>query len=94
MNVTLAVWERDPLAPVTLTMNVPAGPKHDKVELAAVPNTILVGVRVHVMPVGAVEEESVTVPVKPFRDVKVIAELPVAPASRPTLVGLDEIVKS
>jgi hypothetical protein len=36
----------------------------------------------------------VTVPVKPFRGATVMVEVPLAPGSTVTLVGLDEIVKS
>jgi hypothetical protein len=72
---------------------VPAEPVHDNV-LVPEPVT-LVGVRVHVKPVAgetvAVRE---TIPLKPFRAVTVIVEVPAVPAFTLTVVGLAAIVKS
>ncbi len=49
----------------------------------------------HVRPVaGDTEDASVTVPVKPPVGVMVIVEVPDAPATTVTLVGLAEMVKS
>jgi len=66
---------------------------HDKVE---VPDPVtLVGVRVHVRPVeGATVAARLTVPLKPFRAVTVIVEVPEAPARIVTVVGLAAMVKS
>ncbi len=33
VNVTVAEWDSVPLVPVTVTVNVPAGPEHDNVEV-------------------------------------------------------------
>ena len=55
---------------------------HDRIEVCGlVPNVTLVGVRVHDRPAG-VEAETVnaTVPVRPFRAVTVIVEVPDPPA--------------
>jgi hypothetical protein len=74
-------------------VNVPALPLHDSVE---VPEPVtLVGVRVHVRPVaGDMLAVSETTPLKPFRAVMVIVEVPGAPPRIVTVVGLAAIVKS
>jgi hypothetical protein len=55
----------------------------------------LVGVRVHVRPVaGDTAAVRLTVPVKPWRAVTVIVDVPAVPASVATEVGLADIVKS
>jgi len=55
----------------------------------------LVGVRVQVKPVaGDTAEVRLTTPVKPFRAVTVIVEVPEAPARIVTVVGLAAMVKS
>jgi len=65
------------------------------VEVPEVPRVTLVGVRVQVRPVvGDTVAASVTVPVKPWRDVTVIVEVPAVPALTVTLVGLATTVKS
>ena len=68
---------------------------HESVEVPEVPRVTLVGVRVQVRPVvGDTVAASVTVPVKPWRDVTVIVEVPAVPALTVTLVGLATTVKS
>jgi hypothetical protein len=55
----------------------------------------LVGVRVHVRPVaGETVAARPTTPLKPWRAVTVIVEVPAAPAFIVTVAGLAAIVKS
>jgi hypothetical protein len=86
--VTVAEWDRVPLVPVTVTVYVPAGPEHDKVEVCEAPRTTLVGLRVQVKPAGETVDVSATVPVKPFTGVTVMVDVAVAPANALTAVGL------
>jgi len=62
----------------------------------AVPEPVtLVGVRLHVRPVaGLIVDARLTTPLKPWRAVSVIVEVPGAPARTVTLVGLAENAKS
>jgi len=55
---------------------------------------MLVGLRVHVRPAGETDEVRATVPVNPCRGATVIVDVPVAPASTVTLVGLAVTEKS
>ena len=66
---------------------------HDRVE---VPEPVtLVGVRVQVRPVvGDTVAVRLTTPVKPWRAVIVIVEVPAVPAFVETAVGLADMVKS
>jgi hypothetical protein len=81
------------LVPVTVTVYIPAEPVHDRVE---VPEPVtLVGVSVQVKPVaGLIEDVRLTTPLKPWRAVTVIVEVPAVPALVATEVGLAAIVKS
>jgi hypothetical protein len=55
----------------------------------------LVGVKLHVSPeAGLIVEVRLTTPVKLWREVMVIVEVPAAPARTVTAVGLAAIVKS
>ena len=91
----MAVWDRVPLVPVIVTVNVPVVVElHDSVEVPDVPRVTLVGLRVQVRPVGETVEVSVTVPVNPFTLVTVMVEVAVAPTVVETLVGLAVTVKS
>ncbi len=73
MIVTVAVWDIVPLAPVTVTVYVPAGVAAVvaivKVEVPVEPEVrlMLVGAKVKVMPVaaGATVADSATLPVNP-----------------------------
>ena len=91
----MAECAREPLVPVTVTVNVVAVvEEHDRVEVCEAPRTILVGVRVHVSPVGETELVSATVPVKPFTGATVIVEVAAVPAEVVTVVGLAVTEKS
>lgn len=99
VNTTLAEWESVPLAPVTVTVNEPvAEPVQDKVETPEVVVLVretLVGESVHVSPVeGDTVADKVTVPVKPFTAATVIVDVPGAPTTTETVVGLALTVKS
>jgi hypothetical protein len=55
----------------------------------------LVGVRVQVRPVaGLIVDDRLTTPLKPWRAVTVIVEVPAVPAKTVTPAGLAAIVKS
>ena len=95
VKVTAAECDSVPLVPVTVTVYVPALPVHDSVEVPEVPRVTLVGVRVQARPVaGETAAVKLTVPVKPWTEPTVIVEVPEAPASTVTLVGLAVTVKS
>jgi hypothetical protein len=66
---------------------------HDSVE---VPDPVtLVGVRVQVRPIaGLIVDVRLMTPLKPWRAVTVMVEVPAVPAKTVTLVGLAAIVKS
>jgi len=55
---------------------------------------MLAGLSVQVRPAGEAEEVRATVPVNPWSGVTVMVEVPVAPASAVTLVGLAVTEKS
>jgi len=89
------VRDREPLVPVTVTVNDPAvADEHERVDVWEAPSTTLVGLRVHVKPAGETAEVRVTVPVKPFTGATVIVEMPVDPVLTVTVVGLAVTVKS
>jgi len=95
VKVTAAECDSVPLVPVTVTVYVPALPVHDSVEVPEVPRVTLVGARVQARPVaGETAAVKLTVPVKPWTEPTVIVEVPEAPASTVTLVGLAVTVKS
>jgi hypothetical protein len=94
-NVTVAVWDNDPLVPVTVTVNVvEVVEEHDSVEVWLAPNTMLVGFNVHVKPAGVTDEVRATVPVNPLTGATVIVDVPAVPALTLTLVGDAATVKS
>jgi hypothetical protein len=93
VKLTVAEWDRVPLAPVTVTVYDPADPLQESVE---VPEPVtLVGVRVQVKPVvGLMLEVRLTAPANPSRAVTVTVEVPEALARTVALIGLAAIVKS
>ncbi len=95
VKVTVAEWLSNPLVPVTVTVYVPAEPLHDKVDVCEAPRMMLVGLRLHVRPVaGDMVEVRPTVPVKPLTGATVMVDVPVAPATTVTAIGLAVTVKS
>jgi len=94
LKVTVAVWDSEPLVPVTVTVNVPAAvEEQDSVEVWEAPRVMLVGFSVQVSPAEA-EEVSVTVPVNPLSGATVMVEVPATPTVVETLVGLAVTEKS
>ena len=91
--MTVAEWDSVPLVPVMVTVYTPADPLQDRLE---VPDAVrLVGVRVQVRPVaGVIVDVRPTTPLKPWREVIVIVEVPAALAFVETDVGLAATVKS
>lgn len=89
------VWVREPLVPVTVTVNVPLAEEvQERVEVPEPPVT-LAGDRVQDKPVaGDTEAVRATVPVKPLTGAIVIVDVPVPPTLIATLVGLALTVKS
>ena len=87
---TVAVWDSDPLVPLTTTVTDPAAPNmHDNVEVPEPPVTVA-DVRLH----AALSATSATSPVNPFNGVMVTLEVPAAPTRTETDVGLAEMLKS
>ena len=66
----------------------------DRAEVPDVPRATLVGVSVHVKPVGVTEEDRATVPVNALRLVTVIVDVAAVPALTTTIVGLAVTLKS
>jgi hypothetical protein len=78
-----------------VTVYTPTVPEQDNVEVPDVPRATLVGVIAQVRPVaGDTVTARFTVPVKPWTEVTVIVDVPLAPARTVTLVKLAENVKS
>lgn len=91
MKPALALWESDPLAPVTMTVKVPVvGDVQDRAAVPA-PVTLLGVIAPHVSPAGTVSV-SETTPEKPLTPVTVIVEVALAPAL--AVAALAVIVKS
>jgi len=94
LYVTVALCDRVPVMPVTVTVKLPLV---DAVQESVEPPepVTLVGVRVQVMPVaGLLLEVKLTIPAKPSTPVTVIVDVPAWLTLTGTLVGLAEIVKS
>jgi hypothetical protein len=92
--VTMAERVSEPLVPVMVTVKMPLlEGVQESVEL---PDPVtLVGERPHEIPVVGLElAERPTVPVKPFKAVTVMLEVPVTPTFGLRLVGLAIVVKS
>ncbi len=87
--------ESDPLLPVTVTEYVPAEPLQESVEVPEVPRETVIWLKAQLRPlVGETVAVKLTVPVNPFRLATVMVELPRAPASAVTDVGLADTVMS
>lgn len=91
---TVVEWEREPLAPVIVTVNEPLDDAlHDKFEVPE--PEILAGDSLHVRPAeGDTEEDRVTALLNPLTEETVIVDEPLPPTFRATLVGLAPILKS
>ena len=87
---TVAVWDSDPLVPLTITVTDPAAPNmHDNVEVPEPPVTVA-DVRLH----AALSATSATSPVNPFNGVIVMVEVPAEPTATETEVGFAATAKS
>lgn len=87
--------ESDPLLPVTVTEYVPAEPLQESVEVPEVARETVIWLKAQLRPlVGETVAVKLTVPVNPFRLATVMVELPRAPASAVTDVGLADTVMS
>jgi hypothetical protein len=95
LKVTVVVWERVPLVPLTVTVYDPANDGwQDRLEEPE-PPMIVVGLRLQLMlVVGDVVKVRVTVPANPLDGLTVIVEVSVEPTFPVWLVGFEEIVKS
>ena len=99
LAVTVAVFVRLPLLPVTVTVKVPAVVEvQDRVEAPLVVPLVsvtLVGDRVQLRPVaGETGAVRLMVPANPLRAVTVTADVPVPPEAKLMVVGLATTVKS
>jgi len=97
--VTVAVFVRLALFPVTVTVKVPAVEEvQDRVEAPLVVPLLsltVVGDTVQLRPVaGETVAVRLTVPLNPFKLETVMAEVPVPPEAKLTVVGLAVTVKS
>jgi len=98
LKVTVAVWEREPLVPVTVTVKEPvADAVQERVEVpevVVVLRVMLVALRAQLMPdEGETVSERATVPVKLLTAETVIVEVPAFPTVTLTLAGLADTVK-
>lgn len=92
---TVAEWDSVPLVPVTVTTKfVAVVDEQERVEVCDAPNTMLVGLRVHVSPAGETAEVRATVPVKPLTGATVIVDVAGVPVVAVTDVGLAVTEKS
>jgi|SRR6267143_2082524 len=92
---TVTPCESDPLLPVTETVYVPAEPLQDSVDVPEVPRETVFWLKAQLRPLdGETVAVKPTPPANPFRLATVIVELPRAPASTVTDVGLADTVKS
>jgi hypothetical protein len=99
VQLTVAECEREPLAPVTVTVNeLAAEAVHDRVEapdVVVLVSETLGGLSVQVRPVeGETVADKVTVPVKPLTAAAVTVEVPGDPTTTETVAGLTLTVKS
>jgi hypothetical protein len=90
VKATVVEWERLPDVPVTVTVTLPVAVKvQDSVELPDPPVTE-VGARVHAL----LSETTATSLVKPLRGETSIVDVPAAPTTTVTLLGVAVIEKS
>jgi len=78
-----------------MAVYTPAEPEQDTVDVPEVPRATLFGNSVQVRPVvGDTVTTRLTVPVKPWTEVTVIVDVPLAPERTVTLAELADTVKS
>ncbi len=92
---TVAVLDRVPPVPVTVTVKVAALEQLTvRVDIPEVPRVTLVGLSVALQPVGAPVAVRLTIPVNPLTAVTVIVDVAEVPATKVSEVGLAVTVKS
>jgi hypothetical protein len=79
LNVAVAVWTREPLVPVTVTLKVPAVVELQETVAVPEPVTVPGVIAPHVKPAGTVSV-SVTTPAKPLTAAIVMVEVADVPA--------------
>ncbi len=96
LTVTVVLWDKVPLLAVAVAVDNPATRElQDKVELPEEPSLMVPGARVQERPVAVVTlRVRVSLPVKPFRLVRLIFEELVAPTLILTKVGPAAMEKS
>lgn len=91
----MALCDREPLVPVTVTVKVPVEEAVQESVDVPEPPVMLCEDSEQVSPVaGLTKFESATVAVNPFSGATVIVEVPGVPTTTGTLVGLAAMVKS
>ncbi len=96
LTVTVAEWEREPLAAVMVTEKEPTlRPLQASTAFVEMPAVIMAGLSEQVgPPLGVTDWVRLTVPVRPLMAVTVIVDAPVEPAFKVMLVGLAVTLKS
>ena len=82
------VWLlRLPEVPVTVTVTEPLAATREAVKVKVLPEAVLFGLKTAVTPAGKSDAARVTLPLKPFSGVTVIAVLTLAPCTTVTVLG-------
>jgi len=92
--VRVVECDRFPAVPVTVTTYWPIEPLQEMVEVADEPRVTLMSLNEHEICGEDVAACRVTVPVNPFRLVRVMVEEPDSPPWMVTVDGLDDMLKS
>jgi len=93
VRLILTECDRLPDLPLTLTLKVPVVAELLTVSVTVVPEVEGLGLKEAVTPVGRLDAEKVTLPVKPFVGWMVIVEVPVLPRATLRLLGDAERLK-
>src|SRR6266436_1987878 len=93
VRLILTECDRVPDLPLTLTLKVPVVAELPTVNVNVLPEVEEFGLRVAVTPVGRLDAEKLTVPVKPRIGLMVIVDVPVLPRATLRLLGDAERLK-
>jgi len=93
VRLILTECDRLPDLPLTLTLKVPVVAELLTVSVTVVPEVEGLGLKEAVTPVGRLDAEKVTLPVKPFVGWMVIEDVPVLPRATLRLLGEAERLK-
>ena len=93
MRLILTECDRLPDLPLTLTLKVPGVAELLTVSVTVLPEVEGLGLKEAVTPVGRLDAEKVTLPVKPFVGWMVIVDVPVLPRATLRLLGDAERLK-